>query len=41
MKTKFSEKAGNAVEYLNDIIAGSWFGRYFRLDGCGKYSKIS
>lgn len=41
MKTKFSEKAGNAVEYLNDIIADCWFGRYFRLEGCGEYIQIS
>ena len=38
MKGKFSEKAGNAMESLNDRIADSWFGRYFRLDGSGEYS---
>lgn len=37
MKGKFSEKAGNAMESLNDRIADSWFGRYFRLDGSGEY----
>ncbi|TIC69709.1 hypothetical protein E3Q01_00328 [Wallemia mellicola] len=35
MPSKFAERLSNWNETVNDRIADSWFGRYFRLDGSG------
>lgn len=36
MPSKFAERLSNWNETVNDRIADSWFGRYFRLDGSGE-----
>ena len=36
MPNKFVGRIENWNEIINDKIADSWFGRYFRLDGSGE-----